>query len=611
MDGLQLAAASSPIRLPEPLGAKEIWSYRSPAWKSPTLYVAVLILWLASLVWFHPRLWSLTSIGESWWSAASIAYFVLFAELAWLYGIYNVAIVAFAAMYRLGGHREFLTAFEAAAQVRSFTPVAVLYTTCNDFVEESAASCVSLNYPDYRVYILDDSSDPAFKKRIDRFAAAHAWRVTVVRRPSRSGAKAGNLNHALGEVVAEPLFAVVDADEILPANFLERLVPRLEADAACGFVQANHRARKRPGTQLARDMGIGIDIHWKWYQPLRNKYGFVMFLGHGALIRRSAWTAVGGFPEIVSEDLAFAIALRERGYHGFFAEDVICEEEFPESVRVFRVRHVKWTRGTCEFLLKWGLRLCRGRTITFAEKVDILMPTLNLPMTFFFFLFMLNAQFVIPFVLGEFRPLTIEAGGGTFVLPVLSMKDEMNVVFSWDFYAITLVTILAPMLCFIVELWRTPLRLFRFLAHSGALYAALSPLTFINVLGFAFTRTARFLVTGDANNGRLAAVSDRSVRARVARFWSETHPDSPVVRGFEFTVAIAILLAAVVGFQISLVGIGLGFLLLTRMHRIGWKQNTTRYAVYIPFTLMLVGMGVGGLGMFGMQTVFFGYGFHF
>jgi len=556
-------------------------------------------------------MWSLTSIGDTWWSAASIAYFVLFAEFAWLYGIYNVAIVAFAAMYRFGGRHEFLTTLEAAPHSRSCTPVAVLYTTCNDFVEESAISCVNLNYPNYAVYILDDSSDPEIKKRVDAFAAAHSGRVTVVRRPSRSGAKAGNLNHALGEVVAEPLFAVVDADEILPANFLERLVPRLEADAGCGFVQANHRARKRPHTQLAQDMGIGIDIHWKWYQPLRNKYGFVMFLGHGALIRRSAWAVVGGFPEIVSEDLAFAIALRERGYHGFFAEDVICEEEFPESVRIFRVRHVKWTRGTCEFLLKWGLRLCRGRKITFAEKVDILMPTLNLPMTFFFFLFMLNAQFVIPFVLGEFRPLTIEAGGVAFVLPVLSMKEEMNVVFSWDFYAITLVTILAPMLCFIVELWRTPLRLFRFLAHSGALYAALSPLTFINVLGFAFTRTARFLVTGDANNGQLAAASDQTIRARVARFWSETHPDSPVVRGFEFAVAFAILLAAVVGFQISLVGIGLGFLLLTRMHRIGWKQNTTRYAVYIPFSLMLVGMGVGGLGMFGMQTVFFGFGFHF
>lgn len=611
MDGLQLTATLPPVRLKGPATDGEAWSYRSPAWKSPTLYVTVLIAWVAALVWFHPRLWSLTAIGDSWWSVTSIAYFVSFAELAWLYGIYNVAIVTFAALYRLGGRQEFLTAGEAAAESRSCTPVAVLYTTCNDFVEESAASCVNLSYPDYRVYILDDSSDPEIKVRIDAFAAAHARRVHVVRRASRSGAKAGNLNHALGGGVTEPLFAVVDADEILPTNFLECLVPRLEADAACGFVQANHRARKRPHSQLARDMGIGIDIHWKWYQPLRNKYGFVMFLGHGALIRRSAWVAAGGFPEIVSEDLAFAIALRERGYHGFFAEDIVCEEEFPESVRVFRVRHVKWTRGTCEFLVKWGARLCRAKKITLAEKADILMPTLNLPMTFFFFLFMLNAQFLIPFVLGEFRPLTLEMGGATIVLPVLSMRDEMNVVFTWDFYAITLVTILAPMLCFIVELWRTPLRLFRFLAHSGALYAALSPLTFINVLGFAFTRSARFLVTGDANNGRLAVAPDRSVSRRFARFWAETHPDSHIVRGFEAAIAIAILVAAVVGFQISLVGIALGFLLLTRMHQVGWREKGTRYAVYIPFTLTLVGMGIGGLGMLGMQPVFFGFGFHF
>ena len=29
-------------------------------------------------------------------------------------------------------------------------------------------------------------------------------------------------------------------------------------------------------------LGAGIDIHWEWYQPLRNDFGFVMFLGHGA-----------------------------------------------------------------------------------------------------------------------------------------------------------------------------------------------------------------------------------------------------------------------------------------------------------------------------------------
>ena len=55
-----------------------------------------------------------------------------------------------------------------------------------------------------------------FRVKIGRrteMAAALSWRVPVVRRPSRSGAKEGNLNHALGEIIADPLFAVGDADE--------------------------------------------------------------------------------------------------------------------------------------------------------------------------------------------------------------------------------------------------------------------------------------------------------------------------------------------------------------------------------------------------------------
>jgi cellulose synthase/poly-beta-1,6-N-acetylglucosamine synthase-like glycosyltransferase len=349
-------------------------------------------------------------------------------------------------------------------------------------------------------------------------------------------------------------------------------------------------------------MGIGVNIHWKWYQPLRNRYGFVMFLGHGALLRRSCWEEVGGFPEIVSEDLAYAIALRELGYHGFFAEDVICEEEFPDTVRAFRVRHVKWTRGTCEFLMNWMGRLLRARRITTAEKLDVLFPTLNLPMTFFFFLFMVNSQFVFPFVLGEFRILTFELGGTQLHLQVLSMKDEMNAIFGADFYAITILTVLAPVLCFMLELWRQPLKLFRFLTHSAALYAALSPLTFISVTGFALTRKAKFLVTGDTSNN---GVSDQS------RFWSETHPDSLGVRGFEWLAAALFATAAVIGFQVSFIGLAIGFALLPLMHSLGWSNRFVRVLVWIPFSLVVAGMGVGALGMAGLAPVFFGFGFHF
>jgi len=592
-------------------GAQRTFSVASPDKKSPALFLCVFGVWALALYWFHPRLWSLTELGTEAWSKASIAYFVIFAELAWLYGIYNIAIVTFAAIYRTYDRERFLRSTGMVLPC-SGTPVAILYTTCNDFVENSARSCIEQAYSNFHLYILDDSSDPGFQARVDAFAATSPDRITVVRRRDRRAAKAGNLNHALAEIVREPLFAIVDADEILPPDFLDRLVPRLEADPDCGFVQANHRARKSPSTQLARDLGIGIDIHWKWYQPLRNRFGFVMFLGHGALIRRECWVAAGGFPEIVSEDLAFAIAIRDIGYHGYFAEDVVCEEEFPETVRAFRVRHVKWTRGTCEFLLKWTGRLLKSRRITTAEKLDILFPTLNLPMTFFFFLFMINAQFLLPAVIGQFRVLTLELGGQALLLPVMSLRPEVNVIFGPDFYAITMLTVLAPILCFIVELWRKPQTLVRFLTHSVAIYSALSPLTFICVVGFAATRKARFLVTADTvGNGASRSPADTGKFMRLKRFWSETHPDHNAVRLFELGMGIAFGVTAIATFQISFLGLSIAFILMPLMHRTGWGGTIVKRAVWVPAILIFAGLGLGGLGLFGLQPVLFGFGFHF
>jgi len=591
--------------------AQRNFAVASPDKKSPALFLCVFGIWALALYWFHPRLWSLTELGAEVWSKASIAYFVIFAELAWLYGIYNIAIVTFAAIYRAYDRERFLGSARTALPC-SDTPVAILYTTCNDFVENSARSCVDQAYSNFHLYILDDSSDPGFQARVDAFASSAPDRITVVRRRDRRAAKAGNLNHALAEIVREPLFAIVDADEILPPDFLDRLVPRLESDPDCGFVQANHRARKSPPTQLARDLGIGIDIHWKWYQPLRNRFGFVMFLGHGALIRRECWVAAGGFPEIVSEDLAFAIAIRDLGYHGYFAEDVVCEEEFPETVRAFRVRHVKWTRGTCEFLLQWTGRLLKSRRITTAEKLDILFPTLNLPMTFFFFLFMINAQFLLPLIIGQFRVLTLELGGQALLLPVMSLKPEVNVIFGPDFYAITMLTVLAPILCFIVELWRRPQTLVRFLTHSVAIYSALSPLTFICVVGFAATRKARFLVTADAvGNGASRSPADAGKFMRLKRFWSETHPDHTAVRLFELGMGIAFGVTAIATFQISFLGLSIAFMLMPLMHRTGWGGTIIKRAVWVPAILIFAGLGLGGLGLFGLQPVLFGFGFHF
>ncbi|MBE2209464.1 MAG: glycosyltransferase [Saprospiraceae bacterium] len=578
----------------------------------PGLYVFIFGTWALAILWFSPRLFQLLDMAHSWGSWAAMISFIAFIHLAWLYGFYNIGVVAFALLHRFWGRNP-----APAPALTTFPSVAILYTTCNDFVEESVLSCVHQGYSNYRVYILDDSSDAGYRHRIDAFAAGFPELVQVIRRPDRKAFKAGNMNHALSRAaITEPYFAIADADEILPTDFLSKLVPIMEADPSCGFVQANHRANPNSPSALAKALGPGIDIHWKWYQPLRNAFGFVMFLGHGALLRRRCWEEVGGFPDIVSEDLGFAIAIREKGYRGRFVEEVVCYEDFPDTVRAFRIRHIKWTRGTSEFLTQKMGGLLRSKNITWTEKADILFPTLNLPLTLLYFLFMVNANLVMPGFWAHWTEVTWVVGGHEWAMPVLRLDEGFSAIHHADFFFITMLTFFSPVLCFILDMWRKPLQMLRFLAHSTALYAALSPLSSIGVITYAISGKAVFLVTGDTRqeDGNPTSAKHgwyRRWKEGLHKFLHKSHPDQAAVQWLEILTGIGFGIVCVYMFQISFLGLCLAFIFLPLMHRLGWEHRFSRVFVFVPFGLIMLGIALAGLSMAGMQSVFFGYGFHF
>ncbi len=599
------------------LGHEKAISHASPYKPSPMMYFFIFGAWILSVVHFEPRLLQLLDFATSTVGKIVLMFFIGFINFAWLYGFYNVGVVLFALYFKKWHARDYTT--KAISKTFTFPSVALLYTTCNDFVEESAESCVRQDYADYKVYILDDSSDPEYRDRVDAFATRHKHKVIVVRRPERVAFKAGNMNYGLTHVAKnEKYFAIADADEILPDNFLSKLVPVMETDERCGFVQANHRANPYAPSTLAKSLGIGIDIHWKWYQPLRNKYGFVMFLGHGALLRRKCWEEIGGFPDIVSEDLGFAIHSRERGYHGRFVEDVICYEDFPDTVRAFRIRHMKWTKGTCEFLAKKFKYLVTSRNISWVEKLDILFPTMNLPLTLLYLLFMVNANLFIPLLFGTQTELTFVIAGQNVHMPIITLDPRFQVIFAPDFFAITMLTFFAPVMCFILELFTRPLTLIRFLGHSTALYAALSPLSSLGVLSYMVSGKAVFLVTGEKKQAQVSGLPKEmksSWGKRLKKAYhdliSKSHPDQGFVQAVEIGMGLTFGVACVLMFQISFFGLCLAFMLLPLMHHLPWSSSWVKSLVFLPFMFIMLGVLTAGLSVFGMQAVFFGYGFHF
>lgn len=83
------------------------------------------------------------------------------------------------------------------------------------------------------MHVVDDGEDGKLKK----FAAARGGLLPALRYVRRArvprvphGAKAGNLNHALGVTSAE-FFLTLDADQLVESSVLKELVPYLLYDS--------------------------------------------------------------------------------------------------------------------------------------------------------------------------------------------------------------------------------------------------------------------------------------------------------------------------------------------------------------------------------------------
>lgn len=272
--------------------------------------------------------------------------------------------------------------------------VILIYCTANDFNEDSLRKSMQQNYKKFKTYILDDSSDKAYKKRINKFAKKYG--VKVVRRKDRLGFKAGNINNFFRsrKNLKYDYFVILDSDEIIPSDFITKSLEYFERFRNIGIVQANHIGTRNRNAFM-KTFALGVDSHWPTYQMTKHYSGFLSLLGHGAMVSRECYEAAGGFPHVVAEDLCFSIEARIKGYYTAFANEIICEEEYPIDYLAFKKRHGKWTQGNMEFIKQYTKRIVTSN-LTWFEKMDIFLFTYNLPLTAFFAFYIVINLIIFP-----------------------------------------------------------------------------------------------------------------------------------------------------------------------------------------------------------------------
>jgi glycosyltransferase involved in cell wall biosynthesis len=117
------------------------------------------------------------------------------------------------------------------------------------FVEEAIRSALDQDYPAelLRVVVVDDGSTDATAAVVERVARAAGGRVRLVRQDNRG--LVGAVNRAAAEADGE-LLALLDADDVWPADKLRRQVALLAARPEVGLVYTDMRVVDAAGREL-------------------------------------------------------------------------------------------------------------------------------------------------------------------------------------------------------------------------------------------------------------------------------------------------------------------------------------------------------------------------
>ena len=245
--------------------------------------------------------------------------------------------------------------------------VALLYTTFNDAMPKVLESLTQQTYPNYEVFVLDDSTESEYRSLIDSYG------YQTVRRAERTGFKAGALNNWLSLHGQEYQYLIIlDSDSLLDNDFIERMVKYGEhpANSNVAIFQSKWRIWNTQN-RFPRLLGSILPVWFFPLEKLANEYETPLVMGHNNMFRVALLEDAGGFDErFVCEDLATSLNLLERGYACKYV-NVISYEASPETIKSYATRHIRWATGTVE-VAKQGTR-----DVSFITNLHVLVGALS------------------------------------------------------------------------------------------------------------------------------------------------------------------------------------------------------------------------------------------
>ena len=273
----------------------------------------------------------------------------------WL-AIYGLNSLALAALYLISRHNR-VTPSMNQAKVRPCVTIQLPVYNERYVIERLIDSVAALDWPHgkLQIQVLDDSDDDTTvlaRARVEH----HRQRgldISLIRRPNRSGYKAGALAVGLTQARGE-FIAIFDADFVPPSDFLHNVIPHFLDHPKLGLVQTRWSHLNADYSCLTRAQSLALDGHFVVEQTARNRMGLLMnFNGTGGIWRRTCIESSGGWSgDTISEDLDLSYRAQMAGWDCLYLPAVSAPAELPPQLTAFKRQQFRWAKGSIQCLRK-------------------------------------------------------------------------------------------------------------------------------------------------------------------------------------------------------------------------------------------------------------------
>ena len=293
--------------------------------------------------------------------------------------IFVIAMIIHSTWFALAQRRKgfFKTKFENISnqipQVSYYPSIDIFVAIHNEekVISGTIENLLSLNYPTYQIYLINDRSTDSTKNILDNYQSLYPDKIKAIHRTNENSiGKAAGLNYAFKHSKGE-LIAVFDADARIDPDFLLEMVPYL-VDNAVSAVQSQKRISNPTINYLTKlqENEYCLDNYFQCGRDVVE--GNVELRGNGQIIKREALKDVGLWDEeTLTDDLELSTRLTVAGYQIRFCPEAITYEQAPMDFKSLVRQRRRWAEGSLRRYLSNLLKIFGpGKGTRFAQQFD-------------------------------------------------------------------------------------------------------------------------------------------------------------------------------------------------------------------------------------------------